>query len=165
MRLLKWFFSVRQRHRGGIRRYEKGGAGVRIFTLILLFVFAGGTLALEWWGFSLAEKSFLVSLLVIILLSIPFLWATVEFGGVYAVTAMRMFVWGVADRAARRAEQRDVQYVQYEGQIYPVQGAQPPAGQAPKTHRALDMVVFLLCLAVAVGILIAYIVVAVGSIA
>ena len=143
--MLRWFFSVRSRHHAGIRRYEKGGAGVRIFTLALVVVLAGAVLGVEYWGFSLLQDNFLVGLLALIFLSLPLLVGTVELGGVYAVTAIKMFIYGCAERASQREAQAQGDMLQ-------------PQRDEAKTHRALDMVVFVCCLVVAIGIVVAYVV-------
>ena len=160
MKFFRWIFSVSQRHRRGIRRYEKGGAGVRIFTLILMLVLAGAALALEWWSISLFEENILVGVLAFVLLACTFCLGTVEFSFVYATVAFRMFFWGVAQRAAyraakKRAKEQAAQAAQPDtAQALP---ADAPAQEAPKTHRAFDMFLFLFGLILGIGIIVAFI--------
>lgn len=160
MKFFRWIFSVSQRHRRGIRRYEKGGAGVRIFTLILMLAFSAAALALEWWSISLLAENILVGVLAFVLLACTFCLGTVEFSFVYATVAFRMFFWGVAERAAyraakKRAKEQAAQAAQPDtAQALP---ADAPAQEAPKTHRAFDMFLFLFGLALSVGIIIAFI--------
>ncbi len=147
MNFFRWFFSVKTRHRAGIRRYEKGGAGMRIVTIVVILAAVGAALGLEIWAGSVFENSVIGGIAVFIL-AIVFAIAAMELGLVYAVVAIRMFLWGVVSRAAaREAEQNGTE----------------PAAEDKKTHRALDMVVFLIGLAVALGTIIAFIAVAVHT--
>ena len=106
MKFFRWIFSASQRHYHGIRRYEKGGTGIRIFTLFLMLAFSAAALALEWWSISLLAENFLVGLLAFIFLAVVFCLAAAEFSLVYALVAFRMFFWGVAERAAYRAAKK-----------------------------------------------------------
>lgn len=160
MKFFRWIFSASQRHYHGIRRYEKGGTGIRILTLFLMLTFSAAALALEWWSISLFEENFLVGLLAFIFLAVVFCLAAAEFSLVYALVAFRMFFWGVAERAACRAAKK-------RAKEQAAQAAQPDTAQAlpadastqeaPKTHRAFDMFLFLFGLALSVGIIIAFI--------
>ena len=184
MELLKWFFSVRGRHSGGIRRYHKGGVGVRLFTIFLIAAFAGAVLGLEYWAAS-ATKEFTNLGVVIIswILFAVFAGALMEFAGVYAVTAIVSCIRGTAEQAAYRADKkraaRAAQAEQAaqaalqepifaeEAEACTADGAGMGAGEAqpagdvsaaesgnearPKSYRALDLVVFLFALAVAIG--------------
>ena len=157
MKFFSWLFSASQRHYRGIRRYEKGGAGVRIFTLILMLGFSAAALALEWWSISLFAENFLVGLLAFIFLACIFCLAAAEFSFVYALVAFRMFFWGVAEKAAYRAAKKRAKE-----QAEQPAAAQPmpqdaPAQEPPKTHRAFDMFLFLFGLVLSIGILIAFI--------
>ena len=160
MKVLGWLLSASQRHYHGIRRYEKGGTGIRILTLFLMLAFSAAALALEWWSISLFEENFLVGLLAFIFLAVVFCLAAAEFSLVYALVAFRMFFWGVAERAAyraakKRAKEQAAQAAQPDAaQALP---ADAPAQEAPKTHRAFDMFLFLFGLALSVGIIIAFI--------
>lgn len=156
MNFFRWLFSVRRRHRAGIRRYEKGGAGVRVLTLFFMLLFCGIAIGLELWSFSAGKENLLVGILVFIL-AVIFCIAAAEFCLNYAITAIRMFVWGVVDKAAYREQQRRLAEAAAAGGM----GAEG-AGEAqpPKTHRAFDMLLFLLGLVLAIGIVIAFLVVA-----
>ena len=156
MDFFRWLFSAGRRHRAGIRRYEKGGAGVRVLTLFFMLLFCGIAIGLELWSFSAGKENLLVGILVFIL-AVTFCIAAAEFCLIYAVTAIRMFVWGVVDKAAYREQQRRLAEAAAAGGM----GAEG-AGEAqpPKTHRAFDMLLFLLGLVLAIGIIIAFIVVA-----
>ena len=101
-------------------------------------------------------ENFLVGLLAFIFLAVVFCLAAAEFSLVYALVAFRMFFWGVAERAAKkRAKEQAAQAAQPDtAQALP---ADAPAQEAPKTHRAFDMFLFLFGLALSVGIIIAFI--------
>lgn len=154
MNFFRWLFSARRRHRAGIRRYEKGGAGVRVLTLFFMLLFCGIAIGLELWSFSAGKENLLVGILVFIL-AVIFCIAAAEFCLFYAVTAIRMFVWGVVDKAAYREQQHRLAEAAAAGGM----GAEG-AGEAPRTHRAFDMLLFLLGLVLAIGIVIAFLVVA-----
>lgn len=156
MRFFGWLFSVRRRHRAGIRRYEKGGAGMRVLTLFFMLLFCGIAIGLELWSFSAGKDNLLVGILVFILAAI-FCIAAAEFCLVYAVTAIRMFLWGMADKAAYRERQRRLAEAAAAGGV----GAED-AEEAPKTHRAFDMLLFLLGLVLAGGIIVAFLVLAIS---
>lgn len=112
MRFLLWLFDASRRHYGGIRRYEKGGTGVRILTLILSLLFLGVTLGLEYWLLSSLHNNSafgggvgkVVVLFFIGLLFVAFAVATLEFCAVYAFTAFRMAAWGMALTVAKRRQ-------------------------------------------------------------
>lgn len=157
MKVLGWLFSASQRHYHGIRRYEKGGTGIRIFTLFLMLAFSAAALALEWWSISLLAENFLVGLLAFIFLAVVFCLAAAEFSLVYALVAFRMFFWGVAERAAYRAAKKRAKEQAAQPDTAQALPADAPAQEAPKTHRAFDMFLFLFGLALSVGIIIAFI--------
>lgn len=167
MKVLGWLLSASQRHYHGIRRYEKGGTGIRILTLFLMLILAGAALALEWWSISLFEENILVGVLAFVLLACTFCLGTVEFSFVYATVAFRMFFWGVAQRAAYRAAKQRSQAASSgtnAAQTSPADtteaellSADAPAQEAPKTHRAFDMFLFLFGLVLGIGIIVAFI--------
>ena len=161
MNFFRWLFSVRRRHRAGIRRYEKGGAGVRVLTLFFMLLFCGIAIGLELWSFSAGKENLLVGILVFIL-AVIFCIAAAEFCLNYAITAIRRFVWGVVDKAAYREQQRRLAEAAAAGGMGAEGAGAEGAGEAqpPKTHRAFDMLLFLLGLVLAIGIIIAFIVVA-----
>ena len=161
MNFFRWLFSARRRHRAGIRRYEKGGAGVRVLTLFFMLLFCGIAIGLELWSFSAGKENLLVGILVFIL-AVIFCIAAAEFCLNYAITAIRMFVWGVVDKAAYREQQRRLAEAAAAGGMGAEGAGAEGAGEAqpPKTHRAFDMLLFLLGLVLAIGIIIAFIVVA-----
>ena len=137
--MLRWFFSVKHRHHGGIRRYEKGGAGIRVVTLLLMLALCGASLALVWWACSFFAKSILVGILLLILAA-AFVFGSAEFCTVYAVTAFRMFFWGTAEALAQKAED-------------PVASAeQAEEGDRPRSRRGFDMFLFVFGLLLAIGV-------------
>lgn len=150
MNLMRWLFSVRHRHSAGIRRYERGGAGVRTVTLILMLVLCGAALGLEAFGLSMFGENLLAGILLLIAAA-GFVIAASEFCLVYAVTAARMLMRAAAERAARRAEERQA-----------ADGEEPREdGEAPRTYRAFDLILLLLGLLLAVGVLVAAVVIGV----
>ena len=48
MKFLGWLFSISSRHYRDIRRYEKGGMGARIFSIIISLLFIGAALGVEY---------------------------------------------------------------------------------------------------------------------
>ena len=52
MRFLGWLFSVGSRHYRDMRRYERGGVGARIFSIIISLLFIAASLGLEYWFLS-----------------------------------------------------------------------------------------------------------------
>lgn len=167
MKVLGWLLSASQRHYHGIRRYEKGGTGIRILTLFLMLAFSAAALALEWWSISLLAENFLVGLLAFIFLAVVFCLAAAEFSLVYALVAFRMFFWGVAERAAYRAAKKRSQAASSgtnAAQTSPADtteaellSAGSTVQEAPKTHRAFDMFLFLFGLVLGIGIIVAFI--------
>ncbi len=112
MKFIFWLCDVSQRHYRGIRRYEKGGAGARVFAVLVSVLFIAATLGLEYWLFSSLKneeafggglQKFLV-LLFLGILCVAFAGATLEYCAVYCFTAFRMAAWGVALSAAKRQE-------------------------------------------------------------
>lgn len=157
MKVLGWLLSASQRHYHGIRRYEKGGTGIRILTLFLMLAFSAAALALEWWSISLLAENFLVGLLAFIFLAVVFCLAAAEFSLVYALVAFRMFFWGVAERAAYRAAKKRAKEQAAQPDAAQALPADAPAQEAPKTHRAFDMFLFLFGLVLGIGIIVAFI--------
>ena len=142
MNVLRWLFSVRRRHRFGVRRYEKGGMGVRIVTLVLMLVICGAALGLEAWGLSMFGENILIGILLLILAAL-FVIAGSEFCLVYAITAIRMYVRGKAEKAARRADAQQTP----DGE----ERQAPQDGAAPRAYSGFDLFLFFLGLLLAVG--------------
>ena len=67
MKFLGWLFSLERRHRFGVRAYERGGAGIRLFTLLMYVVLFGGTLGLEYWAISTMLSGQISGVLILIL--------------------------------------------------------------------------------------------------
>ena len=146
--MLKWLFSVSARHHGGIRRYERGGGGVRALTAFLMLAFVAASLGLEWFSFSLLSEQFAVGILLFIV-AICFVIATAEFCLVYAITGFRMFFWGVVVRLADRKGKRRRRSQEAEE-------AEEEEEEAPtRSHCLSDMLIFLLGLVCSIGVVIA----------
>ena len=144
MKFLSWLFNFSARHAGDMRRYEKGRTGTRIFVIILLTLLAAATLGVEYWAISLFGENFLYGLLVVILLFIPLVAATIEFCGFYSFVGFRMFFWGVISSAARKADKRiKAKQAAAQEDISASEVTEPDAEQerSEKTHKALDLVV------------------------
>lgn len=170
MKFLAWLFNVTNRHRGGIRRYERGGALIRLITLVLMLALCAATIGVEWWATGLWTTNFIAGVLAFILAVILCI-ATAEFCFIYALTAIRMFLWGVAERAAHNADVRrarraaetdktadaDDPFAAETGAEEPAPQAQQEPAAPPKTHRAFDMFIFVAGLICAVGIFVALI--------
>lgn len=120
MKLLSWLFGVSRRHYAGIRRYEKGGAGVRILTVVVSLLFIAAALGLEYWLFSSLSNEGalggggkrLLALFGIGILFVATAAATLEYCAVYCVTAFRMAAWGVALSLAKRKEIAEKKHIE-----------------------------------------------------
>ena len=144
MKFLSWLFNFSARHAGDMRRYEKGKTGTRIFVIILLTLLAAATLGVEYWAISLFGENFLYGLLVVILLFIPLVATTIEFCGFYSFVGFRMFFWGVISSAARKADKRiKAKQATAQEDISASEVTEPDTEQerSEKTHKALDLVV------------------------
>lgn len=144
MKFLSWLFNFSARHAGDMRRYEKGKTGTRIFVIILLTLLAAATLGVEYWAISLFGENFLYGLLVVILLFIPLVATTIEFCGFYSFVGFRMFFWGVISSAARKADKRiKAKQAAAQEDISASEVTEPDTEQerSEKTHKALDLVV------------------------
>ncbi len=110
MKFLGWLFSISSRHYRDIRRYEKGGIGARIFSIILSMLFIGASLGLEYWflsslmtGGSLGGGiTKVVALIFIGIFFVATFIAALEYCGVYAFTAFAMAIMGVVYKAEKR---------------------------------------------------------------
>ncbi len=120
MRFLSWLFGASRRHYAGIRRYEKGGAGIRVVTVVVSLLFIAVALGLEYWLFSSLsnENSLggggqrLFALFGIGILFVATAAATLEYCAVYCVTAFRMAAWGVALSLAKRKEIAEKKHIE-----------------------------------------------------
>lgn len=154
MKFLSWLFNFSARHAGDMRRYEKGKTGTRIFVIILLTLLAAATLGVEYWAISLFGENFLYGLLVVILLFIPLVATTIEFCGFYSFVGFRMFFWGVISSAARKADKRiKAKQAAAQGDISASEVTEPDTEQerSEKTHKALDLVVGILGILLAIA--------------
>ena len=110
MKFLGWLFSVPSRHYRDMRRYEKGGVGARIFSIIISLLFIGAALGLEYWflsslmtGGSLGGGiAKVVALFFIGVFFVATFIAALEFCGVYAFTAFAMATLGLIYSAEKR---------------------------------------------------------------
>ncbi len=104
MEFFRWLFSARRRHRAGISLYQRGGAGARILTVFVLLLFAGATIGLEIWSFSLLSAGNMLCIVTFILAVALFI-ASEEYAVVYSFVAFRMFACGVVERNAGAPQQ------------------------------------------------------------
>ena len=139
MKFLGWLFSLERRHRFGVRAYERGGAGIRLLTLLMYVVLFGGTLGLEYWAISTMLSGQISGVLVLILAIIVGL-AAVEYCLSYSFVGFRMFFKGCVGRLAYRANV-----------------AEGVPDEKPVTHRALDMVVAVAGIIFALAVIFAFI--------
>ncbi|MGM9665713.1 MAG: hypothetical protein ACI3XX_04150 [Eubacteriales bacterium] len=154
MKFLSWLFNFSARHAGDMRRYEKGKTGTRIFVIILLTLLAAATLGVEYWAISLFNENFLYGLLVVILLFIPLVATTIEFCGFYSFVGFRMFFWGVISSAARKADKKiRANKAAAQEDISASEVTEPDTEQerSEKTHKALDLVVGILGILLAIA--------------
>ena len=154
MKFLSWLFNFSARHAGDMRRYEKGRTGTRIFVIILLTLLAAATLGVEYWAISLFGENFLYGLLVVILLFIPLVATTIEFCGFYSFVGFRMFFWGVISSAARKADKKiKAKKAAAQEDISASEAAEPDTelDHSERTHKALDLVVGILGILLAVA--------------
>lgn len=113
MKFLKWIFNVSSRHRGDIRRYEKGGIGNRIFVLFLMIGLVIGTLALQYWALNLLESDFLIAVLVIIFLFIPAAGVSIEYCGLYSFIGFSMAIVGTIEKVTITMAKEEIKEKQY----------------------------------------------------
>ena len=112
MKFISWLFNVSGRHYADIRRYEKGGVGARIFSIVFSALLVAASLLIEYWFInSLTTEGSLgggitkfFALIAIAILFIATAESALEFCGIYAFTAFRMatlgFVYSVEKRKA-----------------------------------------------------------------
>ena len=110
MKFLGWLFSISSRHYRDIRRYENGGMGARIFSIIISLLFIGAALGVEYLfitsiltagslGGGVAK---FFALILIGALMVGFITTAFEFCGVYAFTAFKMAILGIVYNAEKR---------------------------------------------------------------
>ena len=161
MKFLSWLFGVSRRHHAGIRRYEKGGAGVRIFTAVLSLLLAAAVLGLEYWLLSsLADENSLgggltklVALIFIGILFVAIFFGSLEFFAIYCVTAFRMAICGAALSSAKRKQTAD----------QPIENAEAEPSATPfeqGKYKAADVVVGILQILLIAGVIVGVIVIA-----
>ncbi len=110
MGFLGWLFSVPSRHYRDMRRYEKGGIGARVFSIIISMLFIGAALGLEYWFFSSLMTggslgggiAKVVALIFIGIFFVATFIAALEFCGVYAFTAFAMATLGLVYSAQKK---------------------------------------------------------------
>ena len=155
MKFLSWLFNFSARHASDMRRYEKGKTGTRIFVILLLTLLAAATLGVEYWAISLFDENFLYGLLVVILLFIPLVATTIEFCGFYSFVGFRMFFWGVISSAAHKADKkiRAKKTADIHQDTPPLEVTEPDTelDHSEKTHKALDLVVGILGILLAIA--------------
>lgn len=91
--------SIHGRHWRGMRRYENGGAGVRIFTLFLMFAFAALAIGMVFVTKYSFQNNILVGILVAIL-TIGVGASAIEFCGVYSFVGFKMAIVGTIYKIA-----------------------------------------------------------------
>lgn len=117
MRFFVWLLNAGARHHFGIRRYEKGGMGIRIITILVALLFIGASLGLEYWLFtSLQDREAFggggAKIVILILIGILFVataGATIEYCAIFSLTAFRMAIYGVACSRAKRKQLAEAQ--------------------------------------------------------
>ncbi len=110
MKFFEWLFSIPSRHYRDMRRYEKGGVGARIFSIIISLLFIGAALGIEYWFFSSIMTggslgggiAKVFALLLIGCLFVATFLAALEYCGVYAFTAFAMATLGLVYSAEKR---------------------------------------------------------------
>ena len=110
MKFISWLFNVSGRHYADIRRYEKGGAGARIFSIVFSALLVGASLLIEYWfinslttdgslGGGIAKFFALIAIAVVFIATAE---SALEFCGIYAFTAFRMATSGFVYSAQKR---------------------------------------------------------------
>ena len=67
MNFLSWLFSLERRHRFGVRAFAKGGAGIRVFTMLMYAVLFCAALGLEYLAISNMLSGEVLGVLILIL--------------------------------------------------------------------------------------------------
>lgn len=143
MKFLGWICDLKRRHYGDIKRYSKGTVASKLIALFSIILFAGITVALEFWGFSLFEENVLTGLLVLILLVLSFLAATVDTCTIYCYLGFAMFFTGSIQNILLKAEEKRKKKQGIEEIV-----------KEPRAHNFLDLLVALLSLVIGIGLVI-----------
>ncbi len=139
MNFLSWLFSLERRHRFGVRAFAKGGAGIRVFTMLMYAVLFCAALGLEYLAISNMLSGEVLGVLILILAILVGL-AAVEYCSSYSFVGFRMFFTGCVGRLA-----------------YNKNVADGVPDEQPVTHRALDMAVAVLGIIFALATVFAFI--------
>lgn len=154
--------SIPGRHWRGMRRYENGGAGVRIFTLILMIAFAALAIWMVYITKYSFQNNFIVGILVAIL-TIGIGAGAIEFCGVYSFVGFKMAIVGTIYKIADSIDKKKKKKAIESGQITP---SAPTAEELAKEneikkshkYKVFDFFIGVLGLVLAVGTVIGMIV-------
>ena len=156
MKFLAWLFNINSRHLGDAIRYEKGKVGTRIWVIILLLLFSGVSLWIEYWALNLLKES-LWGILALILLFLPLIATTIEFCGFYSSLGFRMFFVGTlesiiikASKSRKKKLENDVIEIDENGQVI----SEEKTKDTVKNHKWLDLLVAIIGIVLGVGTLI-----------
>ncbi len=156
MKFIAWILSVTSRHASDIYRYEKGGKGVRVLIIVLSLLFVGLTVAAEILTINLfitmhdsdLDHPF-IAFFGALLLFIALFAATVDYCGCFSYVGFKMALRGGVLTAARRA---DIRRKKQRGEEITTADTTP---DALETYRGLDIFVGIIELILAVGLIIA----------
>lgn len=110
--------SVSARHWRGMRRYENGGAGVRIFTLFLMLAFVALAIGMVFVTKYSFQNNIVVGIFVAIL-TIGIGAGTIEFCGVYSFVGFKMAIVGTIYKIADSIDKKKKKKAIESGQITP----------------------------------------------
>lgn len=162
MKFLAWLFDINSRHLGDSIRYQKGKISTKIWAIIIVLIFGAATLGVEYWGFNLLNNN-LSGIVVLILLFIPLIATTLEFGAFYASLGFRMFFAGTLESLILRAEnkkrQKKTEKSTADAQNIADQTTSESAqntinAKSQKNHKWLDLFVGIFCTLLCIAVLV-----------
>ncbi len=111
MKLILWILNITNRHSKDIYRYQRGGIGVRVATIVISFLFAGLTVASEMFFldkfYSISSDNFGTTLLILFalgILTLALLGATLDYCACFCYVGFKMSAVGIVLSAASIAE-------------------------------------------------------------
>lgn len=144
MKFLLWLFNFAKRHRGDIRRYEKGTKASRIVAIVMMTIFSAATIVMEFFTFKVFEGSFGWGLFCA-LFTIAMTAATSETAGIYAYCGFKYYARGTVGEIASR-------YARNKGDE--VLGDMIDIATDDKSHKKIDLAVGIIGLIIAIGIVV-----------
>lgn len=154
MKFLSWLFNMSVRHHNDAIRYERGKATSKIFIIILMLLFVGLTLGVEYWALTTMQSGgsdFLLGVMEFVLAIIIGL-ATVETCIAYSYFGFKYAAIGTLDKFINKYEQKRKNK---QSDVLTVQNVSESPER--KNKPWLDFFVGVMCAIFAVGTIVAMI--------